>query len=487
MRIKLILLFILAFSLRGYTQTKFVQIDSLPFSLNTLWKYNITDDTSFASYYYNDSKWLNANNELPLDSIDDLNFNGFCWLRLKLRLNQNLLNKILAIQIEQSGASEIYIDGKKITGFGMVSYNGVGEKRFSPDGVLYPIIFSDSIYHIIAIRYSNHVYKRFAKLDWHYAGIQINLVEYKNQIFKQIISRSVLGFVMAVVGGILLALALLHLCFYLFYREQKHHIYYSTFTFFFSLFFFALYFNLIPFYPDIFVPLFYFTPLIIPFYFIFMVGFLYSLILDKIPKIFFVFIGLGIGIILGFFFKFGHNELLFLALVLLGVIESCRVLYIGLKRKKDGIKIIAGGFALYFLILIYVLIKSFISVIASKEINIETGPAMEIIVVISLLSIPLSISLYLARNFATLNRSLTKKLEEIKVLSAQMLEKEKEKKKILEEQNQVLEEQVAKRTAELSEKNKDIMDSIRYAKRIQNSLLPTEKYIDRILKEKIKD
>lgn len=33
----------------------------------------------------------------------------------------------------------------------------------------------------------------------------------------------------------------------------------------------------------------------------------------------------------------------------------------------------------------------------------------------------------------------------------------------------------------IEEKNKDILDSIRYAKRIQTSLLPTEKYIDRIL------
>ena len=33
-------------------------------------------------------------------------------------------------------------------------------------------------------------------------------------------------------------------------------------------------------------------------------------------------------------------------------------------------------------------------------------------------------------------------------------------------------------------KNKDILDSIRYAKRIQTSLLPTHKYIDRILSEK---
>lgn len=31
----------------------------------------------------------------------------------------------------------------------------------------------------------------------------------------------------------------------------------------------------------------------------------------------------------------------------------------------------------------------------------------------------------------------------------------------------------------IEEKNKDILDSIRYARRIQNALLPSEKYIDK--------
>ena len=36
------------------------------------------------------------------------------------------------------------------------------------------------------------------------------------------------------------------------------------------------------------------------------------------------------------------------------------------------------------------------------------------------------------------------------------------------------------------EKNKDILDSLRYAKRIQTSLLPTDKYLDRVLTQKDK-
>ena len=53
---------------------------------------------------------------------------------------------------------------------------------------------------------------------------------------------------------------------------------------------------------------------------------------------------------------------------------------------------------------------------------------------------------------------------------------------------EVLEDKVQQRTAEvvkqkqvLEEKQKEILDSIQYAKRIQQSLLPTEKYIERNL------
>jgi serine phosphatase RsbU (regulator of sigma subunit) len=73
-----------------------------------------------------------------------------------------------------------------------------------------------------------------------------------------------------------------------------------------------------------------------------------------------------------------------------------------------------------------------------------------------------------------LNVDLENKLMEVETLSEQMLLQEKEKKKILEDQNIVLEKQVEERTLELSQKNKDITDSINYAQRIQRALLASE-------------
>jgi hypothetical protein len=72
-----------------------------------------------------------------------------------------------------------------------------------------------------------------------------------------------------------------------------------------------------------------------------------------------------------------------------------------------------------------------------------------------------------------------------------MLETLQENERLIREQNAMLERKVKERTLELQEQkelveeqNKDILDSIRYAKRIQDSLLPSEKYLERHLSKK---
>lgn len=59
--------------------------------------------------------------------------------------------------------------------------------------------------------------------------------------------------------------------------------------------------------------------------------------------------------------------------------------------------------------------------------------------------------------------------------------------KLLNQKNIEIEKQksiVEKKSIELANRQKEIIDSIHYAKRIQQSLLPTEKFIDRVLKNK---
>jgi hypothetical protein len=49
---------------------------------------------------------------------------------------------------------------------------------------------------------------------------------------------------------------------------------------------------------------------------------------------------------------------------------------------------------------------------------------------------------------------------------------------------ELAEKQIQEQKKEIEQKNKDIIDSIHYAKRIQSSLMPTDKYIDRIINKR---
>jgi len=59
----------------------------------------------------------------------------------------------------------------------------------------------------------------------------------------------------------------------------------------------------------------------------------------------------------------------------------------------------------------------------------------------------------------------------------------KENERLVTEQNVVLEQKVQQRTAELAEKNKEVLDSIHYAKRIQNTLLTHQGFLKQNLPE----
>ena len=88
-------------------------------------------------------------------------------------------------------------------------------------------------------------------------------------------------------------------------------------------------------------------------------------------------------------------------------------------------------------------------------------------------------TIYLARDFARMNRKLYEQINEIKQLFKLTTDQENERKKILENQKEDLEKMVVLRTeevvlqkAEIELKNRDILDNLLYARRIQDAMLP---------------
>ncbi len=176
--------------------------------------------------------------------------------------------------------------------------------------------------------------------------------------------------------------------------------------------------------------------------------------------------------------------------VLITVVECVRVVILAVIKKVSGAKILGIGLLLFSSLLILIL---FAINIGNFSINVNNNFILGLTVIftlfLSLLSIPLSMSVYLAYNFSLTNKNLQKQLTRVEKLSLENLLQEQEKKKILEEQNITLEKQVAERTEEIIKqkeiveaKQKEILDSIRYAKRIQDAMLPRLKIIESKIK-----
>jgi serine phosphatase RsbU (regulator of sigma subunit) len=101
---------------------------------------------------------------------------------------------------------------------------------------------------------------------------------------------------------------------------------------------------------------------------------------------------------------------------------------------------------------------------------------------------PLSAAIVLGKRNGMDQARLLNQVNSIEQLSAENLEKEKEKQMLLENQNTELEQKVAERTYEVQKqkelielKNKAITDNINYAQRIQSAILPDIKLIYKAL------
>lgn len=483
----LIILFSVLF-LSGNAQGRYfiVNKDSLPSSLKKDWKFSTEDKPEFASPAFNDDQWKSVRPSLNVSKTDSLGFRGFAWFRLNIEIPVSLINKPLVIAITQLGASEIYLDGLLVGSYGKVSVDGHGEKRFNPSGIPVNVIFRDSAKHLIAVRYSHHKFTEYMKWDDWNAGFFMELDLDKNQAFNYNNRIFKINIVLLCIAGFLFALTFVHLFFYIFYRKQKHHLYYSIFTFFFGLFFFMPYFSLNLFDPDITEPIAYFIPMAVPIYFLALTGFTQFLLLGKLLRLFWVSILVALVVVSGFFFKNGINEIFYAILISLVIYQTFIAIGRGRASNKDGVKYIGWGFLIFVLFVSFLGVNYFLAIMGYFD-GVDISENTIYFLLPGILSIPVSISMYMARNFATVNLSLEKKLAEVEELSAKTLEQEKEKQQLLAQQNIILEQKVKERTAEvvsqkelLEEKQKEILDSIRYAKRIQTSLMPTEKYLRKI-------
>ena len=426
----------------------FISKDSLPFQFNSLWKYSVADDTLMKQRDYNDTKWL----EVKLASLfdtesDSFDFKGQAWFRLHFDIDSTLIGIPLAFYIDQSGASQVFLDGKLIVNYGTIKDKDNSE-YYDPKDIPQIIVLNDANTHVLAIHYAN--YNNVGDI-----GLRVILSDSTNQIEQKEMNGVVITFLLISLGFIFLTLSILHLFFYLYYRQIQSNLYFSIFTFCISSLFlisFTINFAHTP----SFINMLKYMSLISTCLACISFTFFVNILLSKINKIFLgVVIGLSALILLSYQFYDNFFSILLASLIGLVALYASYSIIIAIIKKVKGAWIIGTGLLFFTLSIFGIVSLAIISGDLEFNTSGSLGIFLLILVLLDVLSIPLSMSIYQAWVFAHLNKDLSNKLVEVERLSEITLQQELEKKQILENQKHELELKVEERTFQLkSEKKK---------------------------------
>jgi two-component system NtrC family sensor kinase len=123
--------------------------------LNEGWTYHMGDDPNIGNIDYDGDSWKPIQPVADIvDSIPADVKTGVGWMRLKFRVSNDARNQQLGIMVRQSVASEIYLNGKRIAQYGVVSASPsdivADDPRYEPVQLE---ISNDSI-QVLAVRFA---------------------------------------------------------------------------------------------------------------------------------------------------------------------------------------------------------------------------------------------------------------------------------------------------------------------------------------------
>jgi signal transduction histidine kinase/DNA-binding response OmpR family regulator len=373
-------------------------------------------------------------------------WHGIGWFTICIKADSSVINRKLGLRINHDGASEMFLDGKPLGGFGKLGRSARDMQAIRAPWDLTPLWLNDGRPHQLTIHYANYigVYQDFY-------GFQVLLVDYKP--FEQRMRHSRFLYQFApMCGAAGLILGLLHLLLYFFYPKRKLNLYYALFVILTGI-------------NGIIIYLYYFTSYPAVQY---LVDFISSI--DKVLL-------MWSGLVLLYMLDYGRLQrwrLLTLSTISAVYIVAyiCKFYVFNAQNWNDGFSTvffvcsIDGFVSVYHLIrkgrrtawlvatgVLVVTMAFFFAWDDTFHVWHYGQNSLRIFVLsISDLILPLCLSLYLAFEFTQTYQSLTDRLLEVEALSAAALARESEKRAMAAAEARKLEEMVLQRTAELKEK-----------------------------------
>jgi signal transduction histidine kinase/DNA-binding response OmpR family regulator len=396
--------------------------------------YQVGDDTAWAQPAFDDSAWEKMKfDEFPFDR-----WRGIGWFRAVFEVDSTLWNKPLGLKMEYFGSVEFYLDGELLHRFGKV---GTSKEKEEPEVVLIPrlqvISFRASSdadrgksRHILATRYSSF-FLETPLWSGDQPGFEFDIGDFKQMSAQRDNDIRKITFHQMLLMGVFLAFTLLHLLLFVFYPRQRANLYFAVLTAGFALtvyFWFQMFFKTDP-AQWIFVVILRNTALTLTI--LCFIRFTYLLIYSKLLRLFFVFFVIGLGLTIWSWFR-PLMTLPYLAVFWIAAYaEIGRVLIATRMRKREvqleGSWIILFGAIPLALTAIYWFLVGL--EVAPEPWSFEEFPTP----FYAMLLLMISMSVFLARNFAQTNKNLEAKLVEVKALSEKTLQQELERARLKQE------------------------------------------------------
>ena len=456
------------------TGQRITTIDSITdegLMLNQNWKWQAGDNLAWANPEFDDSSWQTFDPTQELDNIPQLTQKRIGWFRTTIEFSPLAAQRLTTLLMNQSVASEVYINGLLAKKIGIVSAN--------PDSVEAPNV---RITSVIGLPYSVsypfvQIAIRVAYEDspfYHRVGFSKNYcllprvieTQYANQTNYAVRQQIYYGWFQV---GVFFILTFLHLAFFALYRHQRANLYFSLTTFFLGIAFLCtpLSFDYFERLSEYFMAEIAQT-LAFPVAYIFLLRAIYEIYHQPKGLLFWLLILFAVSVAGLLFTPYSLGSVgVELGTELLMTAEIIRITALALRKRQPGARLIMIGMLLS-LTLFLVFYADYLLEYGGMEPFFKKVIDSITIYQIAILCVPLCISLHLAIDFSKTNRQLIQQLQENNALNQKNLLQEQEKQQILAAQNETLEQQVKERTAELNY-------SLTELKAAQNQLIQKEK------------
>ena len=418
--------------------------------LTSGWRLATNDDTAIALPDFDDSQLPIVSASLDGASDSEYtfrSFNGIVWLRKHIRVDTSILNKPLAVVIKHFGASEFYVDGKRVFALGIIGDRNTTLYHYARNES-FILSFSSPGIHTFAMRYANFDAIRNEKM-FHAELPGFNMrIGNGNRIVAVDAGNDVsITFLLSLLFGIFIALAVAHLSLYLYQPAIRSNFYFTILCFALAMVYFLPWMSMFSAHPMWKLTMHYTLPLSVAAVLYSMSGFVNELFADA--KVRFRIVGLAaIVSILLYVAVEGIGIMAIIGLLIFVLLEAIVLIVRAMIRRVKGARIIGLGM-LFYTVFVFI-ITLYLSVFRSISFNGGAGGGVFLILSgIAILAMPVSMSVYIAWNFAAVNKDLKVNLEQVKELSEKNLQQEAEKLRLIENQKEKLETEVQARTAQV--------------------------------------